>query len=186
MRAKDWSTTPLGPVERWPQSLRTAVSILLDSRFGMYIAWGPRYAQIYNDGYRPILGSTKHPQALGDLASRTFSESWDIIGPMFDDVMRGNATGSDDWMLPLDRHGYLEECFFTFSYSPIRIEHGVVGGVHVTVTETTKSVLAARRLRVQHTLSESCYGKRFAEEACRASAASLGTSAQPGGASTRT
>jgi PAS domain S-box-containing protein len=177
MRAKDWSATPLGPVEDWPQSLRTAVSILLDSRFGMYIAWGPRYAQIYNDGYRPILGSTKHPQALGNLASTTFAESWDIIGPMFDDVMRGNATGSDDRMLPLDRHGYLEECFFTFSYSPIRIEHGVVGGVHVTVTETTKSVLAARRLRVLHTLSESSSGKRTAEEACRASAASLGASA---------
>jgi PAS domain S-box-containing protein len=178
MRAKDWSATPLGPVEGWPQSLRTAVSILLDSRFGMYIAWGPRYVQIYNDGYRPILGSTKHPQALGNLASTTFAESWDIIGPMFDDVMRGNATGSDDWMLPLDRHGYLEECFFTFSYSPIRIEEGVVGGVHVTVTETTKAVLAARRLTVLHALSESSYGKRSAEEACRASAASLATTAQ--------
>jgi PAS domain S-box-containing protein len=177
MRATDWSTTPLGPVEEWPQSLRTAVSILLDSRFGMYIAWGPRYAQIYNDGYRPILGSTKHPQALGNLASTTFAESWDIIGPMFDDVMRGNATGSDDWMLPLDRHGYLEECFFTFSYSPIRVEHGVVGGVHVTVTETTKGVLAARRLRILNTLAESSYGTRSAEEACRASAASLGAAA---------
>ncbi len=177
MRAKDWSATPLGPVEGWPQSLRTAVSILLDSRFGMYIAWGPLYVQIYNDGYRPILGSTKHPKALGNLSSTTFAESWDMIGPMFDDVMRGNATGFDDWMLPLDRHGYLEECFFTFSYSPIRIEEGVVGGVHVTVKETTKAVIGARRLRVLHALSESSYGKRSAEEACRASASLLAAAA---------
>ena len=106
MRRTDWSATPLGPIDGWPQSLRTAVSIMLDSRFGMYIAWGPRYVQLYNDAYRPILGSTKHPQALGNLASRTFAESWDIIGPMFDAVRGGSATGSDDWMLPLERHGF--------------------------------------------------------------------------------
>ncbi len=174
MRQKDWSATSLGPVEGWPQSLRTAVSILLDSRFGMYIAWGPEYAQIYNDAYRPILGSTKHPQALGALTSDTFAESWDIIRPMFDDVRRGNATGSDDWMLPLDRHGYLEECFFTFSYSPIRDESGGVGGVHVTVTETTKSVLAARRLRALHAVAERSSRNLTAVDACVAAAASLG------------
>jgi PAS domain S-box-containing protein len=174
MRRTDWSSTPLGAVETWPQSLRTAVSILLDSRFGMYIAWGPRYVQLYNDGYRPILGSTKHPQALGNFAASTFAESWDIIGPMFDEVRRGNATGSDDWMLPLDRHGYLEECFFTFSYSPIRDESGGVGGVHVTVTETTARVLAARRLRALQALADGSRGRRTAEEACAACAVSLG------------
>ncbi len=146
MRATDWSKTPVGPVSEWPQSLRTAVSILLESRFPMYIAWGSEYTQFYNDGYRPILGSTKHPAALGWRASDTFAESWHIIGPMFDGVMAGEAVGSEDWMLPLDRHGYLEECYFTFSYSPIRAENGVVGGVHVTVTETTTRVLHERRL----------------------------------------
>ncbi len=176
MRRADWSATPLGPVEGWPQSLRTAVSILLDSRFGMYIAWGPAYAQLYNDAYRPILGSTKHPQALGNVASQTFAESWDIIGPMFDDVRRGNATGSDDWMLPLDRHGYLEECYFTSSYSPIRDESGGVGGVHVTVMETTSRVLEARRVRALHALVESSFGERTPEEACVAAAASLSAS----------
>jgi PAS domain S-box-containing protein len=174
MRATDWAATPLGPVEMWPQSLKTAVSILLDSRFGMYIAWGPKYAQIYNDGYRPILGATKHPRAMGNVASDTFAESWDIIGPMFDGVRRGTATGSEDWMLPLDRFGYLEECFFTFSYSPIRDESGGVGGVHVTVTETTQRVLAARRLRALHALAESSFGKRTADEAASAVAAVLG------------
>ncbi len=173
MRATDWASTPLGPVEGWPQSLRTAVSILLDSRFGMYIAWGPEYAQIYNDSYRPILGSSKHPAALGNRASTTFAESWDIIGPMFEDVRRGNATGSEDWMLPLDRHGFLEECFFTFSYSPIRDESGGVGGVHVTVTETTPGVLSARRLRALHELGRSALGKRTAAEACTVAAAAL-------------
>jgi PAS domain S-box-containing protein len=173
MRETDWASTPLGPVEDWPQSLRTAVSILLNSRFGMYIAWGPEYLQIYNDCYRPILGSTKHPAALGNRASTTFAESWDIIGPMFEEVRRGNATGSEDWMLPLDRHGFLEECFFTFSYSPIHDESGGVGGVHVTVTETTPGVLSARRLRTLHQLGQSILGKRSAAEACSVAAAAL-------------
>jgi len=140
MRALDWASTPLGPVGTWPQSLRTAVSMLLDSKFGMFIAWGPRYVQFYNDGYRPILGATKHP-AIGGTTPETFAESWHIIGPMFEGVMRGVAVGAEDWMLPLDRYGYLEECYFTFGYSPIRDETGGVGGVLVTVTETTARVL---------------------------------------------
>ena len=166
MRTVDWAGTPLGPVERWPQSLRTAVSILLESRFPMYIAWGPEFVQLYNDGYRPILGSTKHPAAMGRRAAETFAESWHIIGPMFEDVRRGNATGAEDWMLPLDRHGYLEECYFTFSYSPIRDESFDVGGVHVTVTETTARALLERRLRLLHDLSEQTAEARTPEEAC--------------------
>ncbi len=145
IRGFDWSRTVLGPAHLWPQSLRTAASILLESHFGMYIAWGPDYIQLYNDRYRPILGSTKHP-AIGQRARDTFAESWHIIGPLFDQVMAGQGVGAEDWMLPLDRHGYLEECFFTFSYSPVRDESGRVGGILVTVTETTGRVLGARRL----------------------------------------
>ncbi len=152
IRATDWSRTPVGPVDAWPQSLRTVLSIMLESRFGMYIAWGPDYTQFYNDPYRPILGSTKHP-AAGKSARETFAESWHIIGPLFDQVMGGQAVGSDDWMLPLDRHGYLEECYFTFSYSPIRDETGGVGGVLVTVAESTERVLAERRLRTLRDLA---------------------------------
>src|SRR3954449_6429345 len=152
MRTIDWSRTPVGRVDAWPQSLRTALSILLETGFPMYIAWGPEYTQFYNDGYRPILGSTKHPAAMGRRASETFAESWHIIGPMFDQAMAGKALGAEDWMLPLDRHGYLEECYFTFSYSPIRAERGV-GGVHVTVTETTARVLHERRLRTLRDLA---------------------------------
>ncbi|KFE71454.1 ATP-binding protein [Hyalangium minutum] len=153
MRSIDWAQTPVGPPETWPQSLRTAVSILLESRFPMYIAWGPQFVQFYNDGYRPILGSTKHPAAMGRSAQATFEESWHIIGPMFEGVRHGTAVGSEDWMLPLDRNGYLEECYFTFSYSPIRDESGGIGGVLVTVTETTGRVLGERRLRTLRDLA---------------------------------
>ncbi len=147
MRSLDWSQTPVGPVDSWPQSLKTAVSVVLESKFPMYIAWGEQYTQFYNDGYRPILGTTKHPQALGGSTRDTFAESWDIIGPMFADVRRGIPCGAEDWLLPLERHGYLEDCYFTFSYSPIRDESGQVGGILVTVVETTARVLGERRLQ---------------------------------------
>jgi signal transduction histidine kinase len=149
MRAHDWSATPVGPVGTWPQSLRTALNILLDSRYPMYIAWGPDFVQFYNDGYRPILGSTKHPHALGRSTRETFAEIWDFIGPMFEEVMRsGRPTYLEDQILPLDRHGYVEECYFTFCYSAVRTESGDVGGVFVTVSETTQRVIGERRLRV--------------------------------------
>jgi signal transduction histidine kinase/CheY-like chemotaxis protein len=148
MRAHDWSRSPLGPVERWPQSLRTVLNILLDSRYPMYVAWGPEFTQFYNDGYRPILGSTKHPAALGGSTRDTFAEIWDFIGPMFEQVMQsGQPTFLEDQILPMDRHGYVEECYFTFCYSAIRDDSGTVGGVFVTVTETTDRVLGERRLR---------------------------------------
>ncbi|GAA0880821.1 hypothetical protein GCM10009119_37910 [Algoriphagus jejuensis] len=137
IRAKDWSKTPLGNPESWPQSLRTMVSVMLDNPFGMYIAWGKEYTQIYNDGYRPILGASKHPQALGISTRETFAEIWHIIESMFDGVMEGVPVGFPDFMLQLDRNGYLETCYFDFAYSPIRLENGEVGGVLVTVVETT-------------------------------------------------
>ena len=165
MRSIDWSKTAVGPIETWPQSLRTAVSILTESRFPMYIAWGRDYTQFYNDGYRPILGSTKHPAAMGLRARDTFAESWHIIGPMFDGVMAGTAVGAEDWMLPLDRHGYLEECYFTFSYGPIRAENGVVAGVHVTVTETTARVLHERRLRTLRDVAASAAEAKVEDQA---------------------
>lgn len=147
IRSTDWSKTPVGPVETWPQSLRTAVSIMLNTHFPMYIAWDKEFTQFYNDGYRPILGSTKHPAAMGRSTKFTFAEIWDIIGPMFEGVLEGKAVGFTDFMLPLDRHGFTEECYFIFSYSPIKQEDGSTGGVLVTVTETTERVLGERRLK---------------------------------------
>ena len=148
MREHDWSTTLVGPMSSWPQSLRTAVSICLASRFPIIIFWGPELVQFYNDAYRPILGTTKHPQALGQEAKECWPEIWDVIGPMLHGVLSsGEATWSENQLLLLDRNGYVEECYFTFSYSPIRDETGGIGGVFCAVTETTGEVLAERRLR---------------------------------------
>ncbi len=148
IRAKDWSKTSLGDPADWPQSLCTMVAVMLDNPFGMYIAWGSEYIQLYNDGYRPILGATKHPQALGISTRETFSEIWDnIIGSMFDDVMKGKAVGFPGLMLPLNRNGFVEECYFDFSYSPIRKDNGEVGGVLVTVIETTEKKRATEALK---------------------------------------
>ncbi|MCW3102196.1 MAG: rcsC [Bacteroidetes bacterium] len=138
MRHTDWIKTGLGEPEEWPQSLQTAVSMMLENKVGMYIAWGQDFIQLYNDAYRPILGSTKHPQALGISSRETFIEIWHIIGPMFEDVMKGKAVGFPDFMLPLNREGFVEKCYFDFSYSPLRKEDGEVGGVLVTVIETTQ------------------------------------------------
>ena len=146
MRAIDWSKTPVGPVESWPQSLKTALSILLESKFGTMVAWGPELTHFYNDAYRPILGSTKHP-SLGKRVPDVFPEIWEMIGPLFDKVMQGTAVGFDDLLVPLDRHGFLEEIYFTFSYTPIRDESGAVGGIVVTVAETTMRLIQERRLR---------------------------------------
>ena len=147
IREKDWSKTSLGHPKNWPQSLCTSVAIMLNNPFGMYIAWGNDYIQLYNDGYRPILGSTKHPQALGISSQETFAEIWHIIGPMFQGVMQGKAVGFPDFMLPLNRNGYVEECFFDFSYSPIKMEDGQIGGILATVIETTKKKKAEEALR---------------------------------------
>ena len=166
MRSIDWSKTAVGPVERWPQSLRTALSILLETGFPMYIAWGEDYTQFYNDGYRPILGSTKHPMAMGISTRETFAEIWTIIGPMFQGVMEGRPTTLVDFLLPLDRHGFTEECYFIFSYSPIREESGRVGGVLVTVTETTQRLLGERRLKTTQALAAETRDARTVKDAC--------------------
>ncbi len=147
MRSLDWNRTPLGPVERWPQSLRTSVSICLSSRFPILIWWGPDLVKLYNDAYREILRA-KHPAAMGARGRDVWPEIWHIIGPMLASVIeRGEATWSENIMLPLERKGFAEECYFTFSYSPIRDESGSVGGVFTAVTETTQQVLSERRLR---------------------------------------
>jgi signal transduction histidine kinase len=146
-RRHDWTRSGLGPVAQWPQSLRTGLGILLNSGYPMYIAWGPQFIQFYNDAYRPILGTSKHPGALGASTFDTFAEIWDFIGPMFQNVLAtGTASTYTDQLLALHRHGYVEECYFTFSYSAILNEDGGVGGVLVTVLETTDRMLRERRL----------------------------------------
>jgi PAS domain S-box-containing protein len=146
MRALDWSDTPLGAGSQWPQSLRTAVSILINSKYPMFLAWGEQLTFLYNDGYGPILGA-KHPQALGRPFARIWAEIWSDISPLVSRALSGEPTWSEDLPLFMSRHGYLEEVYFTFSYSPIRDESGGVGGMFCACTETTAQVLQRRRLR---------------------------------------
>jgi len=153
MRSLAWAETPLGPSEQWPQSLRTAVSICLHSRFPILIWWGADLVMLYNDAYRPILGA-KHPQSMGQQGRECWPEIWDVIGPMLEGVLHaGDATWSDNQRLLLNRNGYVEECYFTFSYSPIYGEGGRVDGVFTAVSETTETVLGERRLRTLRDLA---------------------------------
>ncbi|MBV9516327.1 MAG: response regulator, partial [Mycobacteriaceae bacterium] len=154
MSAVNWAATPLGPVSKWPPSLRTAVGICLSSRYPMVIWWGPDLALIYNDAWVPILGPDKHP-ALGWPGAQVWPENWHIIGEQLRSVLQtGQATFSADQYLPVKRFGYLEEAYFTYSYSAIRDELGLVRGVFTAVTETTQRVLSDRRLRTLRKLGE--------------------------------
>src|SRR5581483_6665072 len=155
------------------QSLKTSVSICLASRFPILIWWGPEFVKLYNDAYAAIIGD-KHPRALGAPGREVWPEIWDIIGPMLASVIeRGEATWSADQMLPLRRKGYTEECYFTFSYSPIRDESGGVGGVFTAVTETTERVVGERRLATLRELAASAVEAQTAEAACVAAATVL-------------
>jgi PAS domain S-box-containing protein len=147
VRAKNWSETPLGNPDLWPLSLRTIASVVLNNPFGMAIAWGKEYIQIYNDSYRPILGELKHPYALGISTHKSFPEIWKTIKPLLDKAMKGESTGLSDFILPLERNGYIEKCCFDLAYSPIRVESGEVGGVLITVIETTTKKIIQDELK---------------------------------------
>ncbi len=148
MRSIDWSATPLGPVYAWPQSLRTVLSILLTQKHPICVWWGHELVQLYNDAYRPVLGTRKHPKAMGQCGSECWHEVWDVIGPQIDAVMsRGESTLAERSLLCTDRNGFLEEAYFSYAYSPIRDESGGVGGVFVTCTENTEDVIGGRRMR---------------------------------------
>ena len=174
MRELDWSQTPLGPVEQWPQSLRTSVSICLDCAFPIVLWWGPELAILYNDEYSSYLGPTKHPSALGQPGAIVWSEIWDVIAPMLSGVMtRAEATRSRDLLLHIDREGYAEEAYFSFSYSPIHAESGRVGGVFCPVIETTEKVIGERRLRTLRDLADGCKGAETEQAACDLAAHAL-------------
>ncbi|HET9652487.1 MAG TPA: GAF domain-containing protein, partial [Usitatibacter sp.] len=131
-------------MSRWPQSLRIAVGICLNSRFPMFVWWGRELVNIYNDAYVPMLGP-RHPDALGKPAPEVWDEIWDVVGPQAVAVMeRGEATYNERAQLTLERHGYPEETYFTWSYSPIFDEEGRIGGVFCAVTEETARVVAER------------------------------------------
>jgi PAS domain S-box-containing protein len=172
IRSFDWSSTPLGPIGEWPSSLREAVSICLRSRFQLAIYWGPQLILLYNDAERDVLGSM-HPHVLGQPAAEVLADVWDIVGPMLHGVMAtGEATWAVDQPLRLNRHGFLEESFFTYSYSPIP-EGGGIGGVLLVTVETTERVLAERRLRTLRELAAETAKACGADEACARAAGVL-------------
>lgn len=165
-RRYDWAQTSLGAPGRWPQSLRTTLSILLNSKFPMFLWWGPELICFYNDAYRPSLGNNgKHPYALGKPGEEVWPEIWSIIKPLIDNVLlKGEATWSEDQLIPIYRNGRLEDVYWTFGYSPVYDEAVTPAGVLVTCTETTGKV------KNLHSLNESKEQLQFAIEA-----AELGT-----------
>ncbi|HEY4556060.1 MAG TPA: PAS domain S-box protein, partial [Lysobacter sp.] len=140
----DWAATPLGPVEDWPPALRIALGICMNSRFPMFLWWGERYINFYNDAYAPILGR-RHPAAFGQPAQEVWSEIWDVVGRQADAVMtRGEATWNERVLLVMERNGFPEETYFTWSYSPVPDGAGGVAGVFCACTEDTGRVRIER------------------------------------------
>ncbi len=149
MRAHDWATTSLGAPESWPHPLRTTMRLLLNTVHPMYIWWGPELLCFYNDSYRRLIGSERHPASLGRPAREVWVEIWDIIGPQIATVMAGDgATWQKNALIPITRDGRLENVYWTYSYSPINDESAAagVGGVLVICSETTEQVEGARRI----------------------------------------
>jgi signal transduction histidine kinase/ActR/RegA family two-component response regulator len=152
IRAYPWKDTPLGEPQFWPQGLRTAVRILLTTQHPMFIFWGSGHTCLYNDAYSRSLGPEKHPSILGAPGRESWEEIWPIIGPQIEHVMCGDgATWHENQLVPIFRHGALQDVYWTYGYSPIdepEFPHGV-GGVLVVCTETTEQVLAERRLSAE-------------------------------------
>jgi PAS domain S-box-containing protein len=146
MRAHDWSASPLGHPSAWPQSLRSVVGLLLESRFPMFVAWGKELGFLYNDAYTEILGE-KHPRSLGGRFHDIWSEIWADISPLIDAAMAGDASFRENLPLLMNRRGFDEQTWFTFSYSPVRDEQGKVAGMFCAVAETTQTVLAEQALK---------------------------------------
>jgi two-component sensor histidine kinase len=149
MRAFDWTKSALGPPERWPQSLRVTVRLLLNTGHPMFIWWGPDLIQFYNDAYRRTLGPERHPSALGQPGRECWAEIWDIIGPQIDYVMAGKgSTWDEDRLVPVTRNGRREDVWWTYSYGPIDVEGGV-GGVLVVCNDVTAQHLTNEALKDQ-------------------------------------
>src|SRR5580698_5039162 len=149
----DWSKTPLGAIEDWPQSLTTVVRTLLTSRFAMWMSWGPELTFLYNDDYARMTLGKKHPWALGKPSHEVWKEIWDDIGPRIRRVLdSGEATWDEALLLFLERSGYREETYHTFSYSPLSGDDGKIAGHLCVVTEETDRVIGERRLRTLRSL----------------------------------
>jgi PAS domain S-box-containing protein len=175
MRALDWEATPLGPPEQWPQSLKTAVRIMLTSRQPIWIGWGPELIYLYNDPYKSIIGG-KHPWALGKPTSIVWQEIWGDIGPMLATAMTGvEGTYVEEQLLVMERNGYPEETYYTFSYSPIPDDDGSAGGMICANTDDTKRVIGERQLSLLRQLAADASEARTWQEAFARSLRALST-----------
>lgn len=153
--AYDWNASPVGPIESWPQSLKNAVSLLLQNGMPMYLAWGKDFTQFYNDGYVPFLGNSKHPKALGNSAKETWAEVWDFLNPLWESVLAtGQSVCGNDLKLCLERDGQLVECYFSYSCSALCDDEGKVAGIFSAATEITADVKLKQQLILAREESE--------------------------------
>jgi signal transduction histidine kinase/CheY-like chemotaxis protein len=174
MREIEWAATPLGPVHSWPVSLRSTVSTLLASRHAMFLWWGPDLIQFYNDGYRQSLGPDRHPSALGHRGRVCWAEIWPTIGPEVESIMAGGpSTWHEDHLVPITRGDRVHDVYWSYSYSPVQDDAGSVGGVLVTVQETTRRVIGERRVRLVRDLVTALQAPRTPDDACGAAAGTL-------------
>ncbi|WP_020600097.1 ATP-binding protein [Spirosoma panaciterrae] len=174
IRSFNWAETPLGPIDQWPQSLKTATNLMLNSRQPVWIGWGPSATFLYNDAYIPVLSLAKHPWALGKPAATVWEEIWDFCGPLADKVFhQGESSFVDDVRLFMNRGGFLEETFYSFSYSPIRDETGQVSGLYCPNTEVTAQNLNTRRLATLSALASNVLTERTTRSACASAAQTI-------------
>ncbi len=174
IRAFDWASHPFGPAERWPQSLRSALSICLHSAFPTAIYWGPELRLLYNDAWAPIPGP-RHPGALGEPARRVWSDIWHVIEPQFERLIEtGEGISVEDQMLPMQRFGFPEETYWSYSFTPIRGEDGAIAGVFNAGSETTRNVLLQRQTSFLLDLAETFRASPDLETARRQALEMLG------------
>ena len=164
VRSMDWSGTSLGPIDTWPPSLRTAVNIVLNSNFPISLIWGPDHVQIYNDRLRPTYGN-KHPESFGQDFTICWASALPVVGEAFRGALAGKSSYLEDQRIFPDRLGFLEEAFFTHSFSPIRDENGGIVGLFHPITETTSKIVGQRRARLLRDLATIGLGTQSLNEA---------------------
>ncbi len=173
LREHDWSLSPLGPPQDWSPELATAVSMVVSSAFPMFIAWGPDLRLLYNDAYATILGA-KHPAAFDAPFQHVWAEIWPDLVPIVDRALSNKSAYFEDLPLTMERHGFREQTWFTFSYSPLHDGHGCVAGMYCTVIETTSRVQAERRAAFELTVADALRPAASADDAIRTGCTLLG------------
>jgi len=167
IQAKNWSQTPLGPIEVWPNNLRFILSVVLKNRLPMSLWWGKDFIHLYNDAYKYAIAGDRHPHALGAPVAEVWPELWERIRPLAQSVLNGDpATCNEDLLLKIPQDGFLKESYFTFSYSPVPDGDGPIGGLLVDVQETTQQVQDLRQFHTLRDLAAQSAQAKTVQEAC--------------------